>query len=570
MSLSISMCTSIANLQTFLSADADIVLDALRDNPYGEFTDSVKSALDTRLAYTATRRTKKTSRAIPQVLKDHSCFMTQSDIAVFQNPKVNIYQKMSVLVARWNRLGVTNPHEQTYRWGLALVILQAYADIPPSAHIFKLVEDCKAIVDAERKQYPHDHLVIYPDNPSGLSEHMSKYAYDADDQPITLHMHGYADMAINRMVMRKNNKLLRSDAVVKPEPHVKPERQPSPYRDVQNNPSPHRGHAVQFRPCRPTAWRPVGAPRIVEPVPPKVEPAAKYETYDGVSVGNDMAWPVSPYEDVHNHSWANSSWYGYDDASSKSCHKSEPCSSEGVSWGNSPARGRLQPSIEPKRKRLWSKSAPCSVAVKGEPTVDDEAEADNAADSDDDGDAVDSQADLDEYAKAAINAIRVRDKAKANKAAAKVKATRAALAAKQESSLALGEKPTKLTLGVKVEAPSRPPAMKTTPASSCHAMKTTPVPKVKNENRSDRPPKQEPIVVTKDSKVPVPSGDGQDAPPSIYKNGRIYFKVNKMAFRIIRKFPVYRTERKLRWAGKKPTNAEWKTALRMIDDYKDA
>ena len=156
-----------------------------------------------------------------------------------------------------------------------------------------------------------------------------------------------------------------------------------------------------------------------------------------------------------------------------------------------------------------------------------------------------------------MNAIRARDKAKAIKAAAKVKATRAALAATQESGLALGEKPTKPTLGVKAES------------SSSAAMKTTPVTKVKSERRSERPPKQEPVVVTKKSKVPVSRG-GQDAPPSIYKNGRIYFKINQMAFRVIRKFPVYSTERKIRWEGNTPTNAEWNRALDTIDEYKDA
>ena len=74
-------------------------------------------------------------------------------------------------------------------------------------------------------------------------------------------------------------------------------------------------------------------------------------------------------------------------------------------------------------------------------------------------------------------------------------------------------------------------------------------------------------VNTKAQSMPTP-GKGNEAPPSDYKGGRIYWKINRMAFRVIRRMPEYKTETSIKWKGQQPTKNEWQSALSAIDSYK--
>ncbi len=202
-SLAVSMATQISNLQVLQSSDADALVSATKSLPYGEFTESVAVAIDTRLTVSATATSIKGGKAIQGIMKTPHCYFSTKDVTVFRNPKINMHTKLSVMVSRLNRLGICNPHEQTLRWCLAFVILLHYPDIPSPHEIYAQVQDAKDVVDAERRPYPHYPCVKYPPTPSALSEHVYKYAYDNDDPPTEVHVHGLDNMAINKMVMRK-------------------------------------------------------------------------------------------------------------------------------------------------------------------------------------------------------------------------------------------------------------------------------------------------------------------------------------------------------------------------------
>ena len=75
-------------------------------------------------------------------------------------------------------------------------------------------------------------------------------------------------------------------------------------------------------------------------------------------------------------------------------------------------------------------------------------------------------------------------------------------------------------------------------------------------------------VPSKNAPMPTPP-KGTEAPPSDYHGGRIYWKVNRMAFRVIRRMPEYRTEKPVKWSGDKPSKKDWAAALNAIDQYKD-
>lgn len=68
--------------------------------------------------------------------------------------------------------------------------------------------------------------------------------------------------------------------------------------------------------------------------------------------------------------------------------------------------------------------------------------------------------------------------------------------------------------------------------------------------------------VGKLGKPPCPKiGDG----PIHYKKGAIYTSAPRKTFRIIRVRGKYETECTSRWEGTKPSDKDWKTALRKLD-----
>ena len=62
---------------------------------------------------------------------------------------------------------------------------------------------------------------------------------------------------------------------------------------------------------------------------------------------------------------------------------------------------------------------------------------------------------------------------------------------------------------------------------------------------------------------------GIEAPPSDYKGGRVYWNINRKSFRVIRKMPMYKTEKSIKWTSEKPSKKELNAALSAIDKYKD-
>ena len=104
------------------------------------------------------------------------------------------------------------------------------------------------------------------------------------------------------------------------------------------------------------------------------------------------------------------------------------------------------------------------------------------------------------------------------------------------------------------------PKAKATPKAKVKVAKAEPVLKKK--------PAAAPVDMTKKN-APMPKPPtGCEAPPSNYNGGRIYYKTNIKAFRVIRKFPIFGTEKKVKWAKDRPTIVEWKSALKAIDEYK--
>ena len=65
-SLAEAMASSVSNLQTLQSSDADLLTTALSEKPYGEFTDRVAVAVDNRLTFAASKKVKTSAKVDPR------------------------------------------------------------------------------------------------------------------------------------------------------------------------------------------------------------------------------------------------------------------------------------------------------------------------------------------------------------------------------------------------------------------------------------------------------------------------------------------------------------------------
>ena len=396
----------------------------------------------------------------------------------------------------------------------------------------------KEIIAAERKPYPYNSLNVYPQAPAELPEEMPTYAYDSNDPPEALHIPGLDVIANNKMIMRKNNCKLQSTG------------SPSPVAPK---------HATESQ-----------SPLATAVTLDDLHAALKRDRDDDADtlkakllmLGVKLE-PLSPTSPTHV----------------KAERPSEPCaygSSNGVAWGVVPMRGRFDE--PPGSGGAYSACADGSVTAEGttmkRPAGAPKSEHEIDADADgDDGalgtvDDEESQDGLDDYSKAAIAALKLRDDRKKVDAAAKK------TAAKAEAAAAGAVKPETATGGkttVKAEAAKGgKKAVKVEPKVKIAAAAGSSVDTAMKKPAACKPTvMKKPVLVirSKAQSMPTP-GKGNEAPPNDYKGFRLYWKINRMAFRVIRNMPEYETETSIKRKGPQPTKNEWESALSAIDSYK--
>jgi hypothetical protein len=543
------MAFAVGNLETLPSKDAGMLLDVLGDSAYGEFTQRVKAAIDSRLSSTASTSVKKAGKASPQTLLTPNKFMSPADVALAKNPKINMHVKLSVWATRLNRLGVTHPHEKTQRWWLACLILLSHDEIPRPSEIYKIVQDFKDVVEAERKVYPYGHLVHYPQSPSELSEQMLKYAYDADDQPITITVLGLESMAKDKMIMRKNHGSLRGNVVPSSAgatgtgvEHVITRADVQSImkeeRAVQSRLQRVKGE-LDTRACEPTQ---IGSGvSIMEHSAQEPLQQVKSEFATRACDNVQLTSGVSIKAEGNMGEQPNHAGQGQARDTRGFGH--------GVSWGTAPARARFAFSDDMADASRQPQSAiePKVEVVGGDDGEGAESEASN-----------ESKSGLDKFAKAAIKALSKRDGTRRmEKAKRKKQEAEALVLLKRPSATAICKQPTGIAAVAKAKA-MKADVMKT--AMKATATKATAVKAMK------KPASVIFKVPSKTAPMPTPHA-GTEAPPSEYRGGRIYWKINRMAFRVIRRMPEYATERQVKWSGTKPTKANWAAALASIDQY---
>ena len=171
-------------------------------------TARITNAIDARLQSSAASSAKGV-KYVPQHLHYPFNYMTQQADAVFNDPKKSLAAKMTRACERSNLLGVTNPDEQTFKWMLALLLLTHYDELPDAQQIYEKLQDLKACFEAERKDYPHQHMTDYPEKPCELPKEMFDFAYGDDGQPVSKELPGINMVAEKCVPLRSNSKLLQ-------------------------------------------------------------------------------------------------------------------------------------------------------------------------------------------------------------------------------------------------------------------------------------------------------------------------------------------------------------------------
>ena len=577
MNLANQMGQKVLNLRLFEAADAAALGRALATSGYGE--DGVlliSNAIDGRLRAIGAEPAMKTSmnKLAPQLLTRPLVFFTRLDWMLFDDPTKSIDQKTDRIVHRFSkRLGVTHPHEQTYKRLAAMLVLAHFMGQawPKYSHIFAIVNSLKEAFNAVRAPFPHGHIIQYPASPSDLPPVIQAFAYDSDDPPIIKDLDRFEQVAEYHVPLRTNSKLLTAEG-------YSPQAQGACNRggidalallrqlgfNVPPNLRPQLGDdggdARQHRPeiniygkrrRSSPASSSMGAPN--GSVDSMSDAPESPPTHQGQSAPLHMQSPPGAPSDIVV-APSQRSLFGPLVPRGSGAQFASPVFKglppRGRAFGNHPALG----------VRCGHSSGDDHTSHgHGDGPADDGA-ASRGVDA---GGASDGDADAEPpspprrprpttaaaYEAAAVDALQRRDDRRAEERKAK-KAEKAAekaaqVAAKEESPTPMKAKRERGS--VLMKKPSMAPLKH--PASKCEKAEVP----VKAERPCRRPP--------------VPKKHGSSDPdPVLYNGGKVYTRFNKTMFRVIRTAKLYATEKQIRWAAPKPSVSEWSAALDLIDD----
>jgi len=227
--LAASLVKMIKQAPVFGAAEGGQLEEELAESPYGENgTLSIQRAIDARVeASTAHpvagqqrsqgrkgRKAAASSSAVQknaasnQYLKHWWYFLTAMDWATLKDPKASFATKITKIIERANRLGITDPSEQCFKWMMAALLSVHYETLPTYQQIYEKLQELKLAATSEKKAYPNEQLLDFPDSPSDLPQVVFNYAYDEDDPPVKVELHGVLTVS-NHIPLRSNSKLLK-------------------------------------------------------------------------------------------------------------------------------------------------------------------------------------------------------------------------------------------------------------------------------------------------------------------------------------------------------------------------
>ena len=192
----------------FGRTEATLVQEALNGSPYfGEGTTRIKSAIDAKLS--AELGNVNPSSDAQKLYKPWG-YYTEEDWDVFRDPRKQWNVKLTRGVERQMLVGCRHPDEHSLQRLLAMLLATHYDELPPARHIYDKLQELKACVAIERKPFPHECIMKFPESPKDLPDEIYSFAYSGG-VPVHVELPGI-NMVINKIPLRKNSKLLKDRA----------------------------------------------------------------------------------------------------------------------------------------------------------------------------------------------------------------------------------------------------------------------------------------------------------------------------------------------------------------------
>jgi len=179
-----------------------------------------------------------------------------------------------------------------------MLLLTHYGDMPEAQQIYNKLQELKQVALTERKSFPFQRLLVFPEMPSDLPDDIYTFAY-TDGPPIAVVIPGIRAAASPKFFpMRSSSQLLKKQQqqqVATPTKEIKPEHgasdltAPSPGASDLNLPSP--GDPVEialYNSYKAALWKHRAAKNGVLLTPPSNAPACITAQLDGSCAGGSI------------------------------------------------------------------------------------------------------------------------------------------------------------------------------------------------------------------------------------------------------------------------------------------
>ena len=198
-------------LKVFNVSDGSQVYEALDGEPFGaDQTERIKEAVNALLQKGASAppaTTKGSSQHamgdVKQTLKHWWNYFLQDEIEYMKDNDNSFHSKMTLFVERSMSFGCTKPTEETLKWGLAMLLLCHYRQVPKPREIYDKLQDFKRAFVAEAKPFFLDHLEEFPEMPEHLPRPIFTHAYK-QWTPVCSHFAGINTVA-DSIPLRSNS-----------------------------------------------------------------------------------------------------------------------------------------------------------------------------------------------------------------------------------------------------------------------------------------------------------------------------------------------------------------------------
>ncbi len=143
----------------------------------------------------------------PQMLTAIEKYMTHSEWQILVNPSSTYMEKMNTVVRRLKLVGVRSLHEQTAKFGVAL-LLSTLTTLPEYKLIHQMLCEFKQVFHRDTTKVQVPFVRNYPNNPAELPKSILEIAYTEDNPPCPKEIDTIAMIANNHVPVRNTSKLL--------------------------------------------------------------------------------------------------------------------------------------------------------------------------------------------------------------------------------------------------------------------------------------------------------------------------------------------------------------------------